>query len=85
MHQRIVFGLLGHCYTGLLAGAGIRGGAVYGASDQHAAYVKDRPVSSEDFGATILHALNVPPDTRLGSDGISRPASTGQPILGVLS
>lgn len=72
-----------HCYTGLLAGAGVRGGAVYGASDKHAAYVKDRPVSPEDFGATLLHALNVPPDTRLGADGFSRPASTGQPILDI--
>jgi hypothetical protein len=69
-----------HCYTGLLAGAGIRGGAVYGASDQHAAYVKDRPVSPEDFSATVLHALNVPPETRLGADGFTRPASSGQPI-----
>jgi hypothetical protein len=27
-----------------LAGAGIRGGTVCGASDAHAAYIKDRPV-----------------------------------------
>jgi len=74
-----------HCYTGLLAGAGVRGGTVYGASDKHAAYVKDRPVSPEDFGATILHALNVPPNTRLGADGFSRPASTGQPILSLFA
>ena len=28
-----------------------------------------------------LHALGVDPDTRLGRDGVSRPASTGKPIL----
>ena len=70
-----------HCYTALLAGAGIRGGAVYGASDRHAAYVKDRPVSPEDFAATVLHGLDIAPDTRLAADGFTRPASVGRPIL----
>lgn len=70
-----------HCYSALLAGAGIRGGTVYGASDRLSAYVKDRPVLPEDFGATIYHALGVPPETRLGRDGFTRPASNGQPIL----
>ncbi|HEY8503972.1 MAG TPA: DUF1501 domain-containing protein [Gemmataceae bacterium] len=69
------------CYSAMLAGAGIRGGAVYGASDEQAAYVKDRPVSPEDFGATLLHALDIDPATRLSPDGFTRPASTGQPIL----
>jgi len=69
------------CYSALLAGAGIRGGMVYGASDKIAAYVKDKPVSPEDFGATLLHALGVSPETRLGADGFTRPASNGQPIL----
>ena len=51
-----------NCYTQLLAGGGIRGGQVYGASDRNAAYVKDRPVSPEDFHATILHAFGLAPD-----------------------
>jgi hypothetical protein len=70
-----------HCYSAMLAGGGIRGGRVYGASDKHAAYVKDLPVSPEDFGATIYHALGIRPETRLGADGFTRPASAGQPIL----
>jgi len=41
------------CYSGLLAGGEIRGGLVYGRSDQQAAYVADLPVSPEDFAATI--------------------------------
>jgi uncharacterized protein (DUF1501 family) len=69
------------CYSALLAGAGIRGGTVYGASDRHGGYVRDRPVSPEDFGATLFHALGVAPETRLGADGFTRPASTGKPIL----
>jgi hypothetical protein len=68
------------CFSAILAGAGIRGGAVYGASDKIGAYVKDRPVRPQDFGATIYQALGVPLDLRLGKDGVSRPITTGQPI-----
>jgi Protein of unknown function (DUF1501) len=71
------------CYSAFLAGAGVRGGAVYGASDRHGAQVKDKPVSPEDFGATLFHALGVPPETRLAPDGFTRPASNGRPILEV--
>jgi hypothetical protein len=69
------------CYSAILAGAGIRGGAVYGESDRIGAYVKDRPVRPQDLGATIYHALDVPLDLRLGRDGFTRPITTGQPIL----
>ena len=69
------------CFSALLAGAGIRGGAVYGASDKIGAYVKDRPVRPQDLGATIYHALDVSLDTRLGKDGGTRPITTGQPLL----
>lgn len=69
------------CYSALVAGAGTRGGAVFGASDQHGGYVRDLPVTPENFGATLFHALGIPPETRLGADGFSRPASAGQPIL----
>jgi hypothetical protein len=68
------------CYSALVAGAGIRGG-VHGASDKHGGYVRDKPVSPESFGATLFHALGVEPGTRLGADGFTRPASSGQPIM----
>ncbi|MCS7045429.1 MAG: DUF1501 domain-containing protein [Gemmataceae bacterium] len=68
------------CYSAMLAGAGIRGGYVHGASDAHGAYVKDQPVSPENFGATLFHALGIAPETRLSPDGFTRPASVGQPI-----
>ena len=68
------------CYSAMLAGAGIRGGLVHGASDANGAYVKDRPISPENFGATLFHALGIPPETRLGADGFTRPASAGTPI-----
>jgi Protein of unknown function (DUF1501) len=69
------------CYSAILAGAGIRGGMVYGESDRIGAYVKDKPVRPQDFGATIYHALGVPLDLRLGKDGVSHPITTGQPLL----
>lgn len=69
------------CYSAILAGAGIGGGMVYGASDRHGRYVKDKPVSPENFGATLFHALGIPPETRLSPDGFTEPASTGQPVL----
>ena len=71
------------CYSAMLAGAGIKGGTIYGSSDDTAAYVKDHPVSPEDFSATLLHALGIDPATRLSPDGFTLPASTGQPILDV--
>lgn len=66
----------------LLAGAGIRGGAVYGASDRTGAFVKDMPVSPEDFGATVYHALGAP--TRFPDD-LSKRVSEGEPILRLFS
>src|SRR5262249_13213619 len=69
------------CYSAMLAGAGIRGGRVHGSSDAHGGYVRDNPVSPENFGATLFHALGVPPETRLGADGFTRPASEGKPVL----
>jgi hypothetical protein len=69
------------CFSAILAGGGIRGGAVYGTSDKIGAYVKDRPVRPQDLGATIYHALDVSLDTRLGRDGVApRPITTGEPI-----
>ncbi len=73
------------CFSAILAGGGIRGGAVYGETDKHAAYVKDRPVRPQDLGATVFHSLGVPLNTRLGRDGFTRPLSTGEPLLDLFS
>jgi hypothetical protein len=42
-------------------------------------------VSPENFGATLFHALGVRPETRLGADGFTLPASAGQPIAALFS
>lgn len=74
-----------HCYSAILAGGGIRGGAVYGESDKIGAYVKDKPVRPQDFSATIFHALGVPFESKVTRDGVTKPLSTGTPILGLFA
>jgi hypothetical protein len=70
-----------HCYSILMAGAGIAGGAIYGRTDKHAAYIVDDPVSTLDFGATIYHALGVSPETPLETDNPNSKIAEGQPVL----
>jgi hypothetical protein len=76
-----------YCYTVLFAGAGIRGGTVCGASDAHAAYVKDRPVSTSDVCATIYHLLGIDPAMTVNDRG-GKPipiAHGGRPIKEILA
>jgi hypothetical protein len=70
------------CYSAALAGGGVRGGQVFGASDRWAAYPARDPVSPDDLGATILHALGIDPATEI-ADALGRPLriNTGQPVL----
>ena len=71
----------GACQSALLAGAGIRGGQVYGSSDHHAAYPKDNPVSPEDMLATIYYALGIPPQSEIHDrEGRPHRISEGRPI-----
>ncbi len=76
-----------YCYSVLLAGAGVRGGAVYGASDAQAAFVKDLPVSPADVCATIYQCLGIDPDRTI-PDHSGRPiplAQGGRPIREILA
>jgi hypothetical protein len=76
-----------YCYSVMFAGAGIRGGSVYGASDAHAAFVKDRPVSTADICATIYECLGIDPEMPV-HDRSGRPtpiAQGGHPIRDILS
>jgi len=65
-----------YCYGSMLAGAGIKGGAVVGASDASAAYVKDRPVSTTEICATVYELLGIGPETRV-HDRLGRPTAVG--------
>lgn len=51
------------CWSTALAGCGVKGGLVYGASDENGIEVKDNPVTEGDFFATIYQALSIDPTT----------------------
>jgi hypothetical protein len=49
------------CFSGLFAGAGVRGGQVIGKSDKTGAFPATTPYSPDDLGATVYHLLGVDP------------------------
>jgi hypothetical protein len=49
----------------LLAGAGIPGGRLYGASDKTGAYVLDHPTTPGQLAATVYHALGIDPASQV--------------------
>jgi hypothetical protein len=61
-----------HTYSGLFAGAGVRGGQVIGASDAIAAYPVTRPWTPADVCTTLFDALGVSHDAVI-VDPLSRP------------
>ena len=70
-------------FPAVLAGAGIRGGIVFGTSDKDAAHPIDHPVSPESLAATIYHALGIPYDLQI-RDPQGRPVAIvdgGRPII----
>jgi uncharacterized protein (DUF1501 family) len=46
-----------HCYTMFMAGAGMKPGIEFGASDDLGFYVAENPVHVHDLQATVLHVL----------------------------
>ncbi len=75
----------GHVFSVALAGCGVKGGRVYGASDRNGAYPKDGRVSPQDLTATALHCLGYEPHAEI-HDTLGRPlpASRGQVIHAIL-
>ena len=51
------------CWSTALAGCSVKGGVVYGASDEDGYDVKDDPVTEGDFFATVYQALGIDPKT----------------------
>ena len=62
----------GDCSTTWLAGGGIRGGMVHGASDRHGAFPQSDAVDPSDIQATLFHCLGLDPATTIG-DHLDRP------------
>ena len=75
-----------YCYSGLLAGGGVQGGALFGESDKIAAYPKSDAVSPHDLMATVYHALGIPA-TQLLQDDLQRPHQlyAGKPIKAIMT
>ena len=66
-----------YCFSALMAGGGVPGGAVIGASDARGAYPAERPISPADFAATLYRILGVD----AGADDRTRPSTfEGAPI-----
>lgn len=69
-----------------LAGGGIRGGVVHGASDKHAAAPLDDAVRPCDYLATVFHLLGFHADTQVQDlEGRPLPISRGRVIEPVLA
>jgi hypothetical protein len=69
-------------FTCILAGGGIQGGQVYGATDASGGSIADKGVTVPDFNATIAYALGLPIDKVIDSPS-GRPfriADKGRPI-----
>jgi hypothetical protein len=71
----------GSAQSVLLAGGGVRGGQVYGATDPQAAFVKDKPVRPEDLLATVYHALAIDPSAEVHDrEGKPYAITEGKPL-----
>jgi hypothetical protein len=74
----------GFCQSVLMAGAGVRGGQVYGSSDRSAAYAAEAPVRPDDLAATVFDRLGIGLDQELhDAQGRPLPLCTGSPVAGL--
>ena len=72
-------------FPAVLAGAGVRGGLLYGSTDKDAAYALEKLTSPEDLAATIFEALGIDPDIRI-NDPQGRPTpmiENGRPLRAI--
>ncbi len=75
----------GHVFSVALAGGGVQGGQVVGASDPLGAYPRSGRVEPQDLAATVLHCLGHAPQREL-HDHLGRPSpiSRGEPIAALV-
>lgn len=62
----------GACFSVALAGAGIPGGQIVGASDRIGGYPDTRPLRPRDLAATVFHLLGISPSAEF-MDPVNRP------------
>ena len=75
----------GACNSVVLAGGGVPGGQVFGASDEQAAYPARDKVTQDDIAATVFHLLGLEKE-KLIFDRLNRPypLALGEPIAPLL-
>jgi len=68
----------------MMAGGGVQGGAVYGASDRMGAYPASNPVTPGDLAATIFWRFGIDPATEM-HDALGRPhrLAAGDPVKAI--
>jgi hypothetical protein len=64
------------CYSLLLAGGGVKGGAVFGRSDRIGSDPSENPVNPNDLVATFYSLLGIDPESEL-PDMLGRPIKVG--------
>jgi uncharacterized protein (DUF1501 family) len=69
------------CFSVIMAGGGIRGGSVYGASDKIGAHPASDPVTPGDLAATIFTRFGLDPAAEI-TDSTGRPyrLAEGEPL-----
>ena len=71
-----------YCYTGLIAGAAIQRGAVYGKSDKTGSSPAENPVHPIELLATVYHAMGINPATMVNNHlGQPRELVQAQPVI----
>ena len=74
-------------FSAMLAGGGVKGGFVYGKTDEKGSEPVENPVTIGDFNATIAYGCGLPLDQRLFSKN-ARPftvANHGDPVMELFS
>jgi hypothetical protein len=69
------------CFSSIIAGAGIKGGSVYGKTNKRGEYTTQNRVRPEEMAATIYHALDISINDPTDASGISQSLTTGKPIM----
>ncbi|WP_020469289.1 DUF1501 domain-containing protein [Zavarzinella formosa] len=74
------------CYSLVMAGGGVKGGFIYGASDKIGAYPTMGQARPEDISATLFHMMGINPESEI-RDRLNRPmpVSRGEVIRDIIA
>jgi uncharacterized protein (DUF1501 family) len=75
-----------YCYTGVIAGAGVKRGLVYGRSDKTGSAPLENPVHPRELLATVYHSVGIDPGT-IVYNHLNQPRELvqGEAVTGILS